>query len=71
MYPNPVKNTLTIEANSTIQKVSIYTILGQEVLTASPKINSATIQTSELNKGIYMVNTQVDGAISTTKIIKE
>ena len=71
MYPNPVKNTLTIEANSTIQKVSIYTILGQEVLTASPKRNSATIQTSELNKGIYMVNTQVDGAISTTKIIKE
>ena len=71
MYPNPVKSTLTIEANSTIQKVSIYTILGQEVLTASPKRNSATIQTSELNKGIYMVNIQVNGAISTTKIIKE
>ena len=71
MYPNPVKNTLTIEANSTIQKVSIYNVLGQEVLTASPKSNSATLQTSELNAGVYMVNTQVDGAISASKIIKE
>lgn len=71
MYPNPVKSTLTIEAKSTIQKVSIYNVLGQEVLTASPKRNSATLQTSELNKGIYMVNTQVDGAISSSKIIKE
>lgn len=71
MYPNPVKNTLTIEAKSTIQKVSIYNVLGQEVLTASPKSNSATLQTSELNRGVYMVNTQVDGAISTSKIIKE
>ena len=71
MYPNPVKNTLTIEANSTIQKVSIYNVLGQEVLTSSPKSNSATLQTSELNAGVYMVNTQVDGAISASKIIKE
>jgi len=71
MYPNPVKNTLTIEANSPIQKVSIYNVLGQEVLTASPKSNSATLQTSELNRGVYIVNTQVDGVISTSKIIKE
>jgi hypothetical protein len=30
MYPNPVSNVLTIEAN--IENVSIYNILGQEVL---------------------------------------
>jgi hypothetical protein len=30
MYPNPVSNVLTI--NSTIENVSIYNILGQEVL---------------------------------------
>lgn len=71
MFPNPVKNTLTIEANDTIQKVSVYTILGQEILNASPKSNSATIQTSYLKTGIYMVSTQVDGAISTSKFIKE
>lgn len=71
MYPNPVKNTLTIEANASINKVSIYNILGQEVLVSSPKTNATTIQTSGLQKGVYVVKTDIDGAISTSKIIKE
>ncbi|MBX9808492.1 MAG: T9SS type A sorting domain-containing protein [Flavobacteriaceae bacterium] len=71
MYPNPVKNTLTIDANSAIQRVSVYNILGQEVLKASPKINSVTLQTSELQKGVYMVTTEIDGKVSTLKVVKE
>jgi hypothetical protein len=71
MYPNPVKNTLNIDANASINKVSVYNILGQEVLTASPKSNSASLQTSALQKGVYMVRTDIDGNISTSKFIKE
>jgi len=71
MFPNPVKNTLTIEANSEIQRVSVYNILGQEVLKASPKSNSATLQTNELQKGVYMVTTEIDGKLSTSKVVKE
>jgi hypothetical protein len=71
MYPNPVKNTLTIEANGEIQRVSVYNILGQEVLKASPKSNTATLQTNELQKGVYMVTTEIDGKMSTSKVVKE
>ena len=71
MYPNPVKNTLTIEANSEIQRVSVFNILGQEVMKASPKSNTATLQTNELQKGVYMVTTEIDGKVSTSKIVKE
>lgn len=71
MYPNPMKNTLTIEANSSIQRVSIYNVLGQEVMKASPKSNSATLQTSQLQKGVYMVTTDIDGVISTSKMLKD
>lgn len=71
MYPNPMKNTLTIEANSAIQKVSVYNVLGQEVMKASPKNNSATLQTSQLQKGVYMVTTDIDGVISTSKVLKD
>jgi len=71
MYPNPVKNTLTIEANSEIQRVSVYNTLGQEVLKASPKSNTATLQTNELQKGVYMVTTEIDGNLSTSKVVKE
>ncbi|WP_310559490.1 T9SS type A sorting domain-containing protein [Flavobacterium sp.] len=71
MYPNPMKNTLTIEANSSIQRVSVYNVLGQEVMKASPKTNSTTLQTSQLQKGVYMVTTEIEGVISTSKMLKE
>jgi endoglucanase len=71
MYPNPVKNILTIEANSEIQRVSVYNILGQEVLKSSPKSNTANLQTNELQKGVYMVTTEIDGKLSTSKVVKE
>lgn len=71
MYPNPVKNNLTIEAIREIQRVSVYNVLGQEVMSISPKSNSTTLQTSALQKGAYMVRTEIDGNVSTSKIIKE
>ena len=71
MYPNPVKNTLTIDANGSINKVSVYNILGQEVMKSSPKSNSVTLQTNELKKGVYMVTTDIDGKVSTSKVVKE
>jgi hypothetical protein len=71
VYPNPVQNTVTIEANSAIQKVSVYNVLGQEVISRSPKSSSTTLQTSELQKGVYMVKTEIDGKISSSKIVKK
>lgn len=71
IYPNPTKNILTISANGEIQKVSVRNILGQEVLTSTPRSNTATLQTSALQKGVYMVTTEIDGKLSTSKVIKE
>jgi hypothetical protein len=71
MYPNPVTNYLTIEANSIIEKVVVYNILGQEVLVKSPQSNSTVIQTNELQKGVYIIKTSIDGKASVAKIIKE
>jgi len=71
MYPNPVKNSLTIEANTAIQRVSVYNVLGQEVMSSSPKSNSTTLQANELQKGVYMVKTEIDGNVSSSKIVKE
>jgi hypothetical protein len=48
MYPNPVKNNLTIEIVP-IERVSVYNILGQEVLSARPSSNTTT-QTNNLQK---------------------
>ncbi len=71
IYPNPVKNSFTISANSEIQRVSVRNILGQEVLKSSPRSNTATLQTSQLQKGVYLVTTEIDGKSTTSKIVKE
>ena len=71
LYPNPVKNTLNIEAKGSIERVAVYSILGQEVMSKSPKSNFTTLQTSGLQKGTYIVKSTIDGKTSTSKFIKE
>lgn len=71
MYPTPVTNYLTIEANSTIERVSVYNLLGQEILVKDPKSNSIILQIDELQKRVYIVKTDIDGKINRVKIIKE
>lgn len=71
MYPNPASNQLTLEANSAIQKVSIYNLIGQEVLTKTSKNNTTTIEISGLQKGVYSVKTTIDDKESASKFIKE
>lgn len=71
IYPNPASNQLTVEANETIQKVSIYNLIGQEVLTKNPKSTKTVLQINELPNGVYIVSTTIDGKDSTSKFIKE
>ncbi|MGA9637645.1 T9SS type A sorting domain-containing protein [Flavobacterium sp.] len=69
VYPNPVKNQLTINASSTIDATIIYDILGKPVLSS---VNSNSIDVSALNSGTYIVKVILDnGSSSTKKIIKE
>ncbi|MFM9826954.1 T9SS type A sorting domain-containing protein [Flavobacterium sp.] len=71
MYPNPAKNSVTIDANGSIERVSVYNILGQEVLSKKPNSNSTTLQTSGLQRGTYIVRSTIDGKTTTSKLIKE
>lgn len=70
-YPNPVTNTLNINALSVIENVSIFNLLGQEVLTSQPNNLEAQLDMSGLQSGAYFVKVTVDNAVKTVKIIKE
>ena len=71
MYPNPASDTLTIAAANAIQSVSIYSIVGQEVLTVMPSTNESVIDVSSLESGIYIVRTQSNGTVTSEKFIKK
>jgi len=68
IYPNPVTNLLRVNAASKVIGLTIYNISGQEVLRAE----KATINTSSLSRGVYIIKvSQEGGAISTKRFIKE
>ena len=71
IYLDSASNQLSIDAYGEIQKVSIYNLIGQEVLTESTKGNNTIIQTSDLQKGVYIVKITVEGKETTSKFINE
>ena len=71
MYPNPTKNTFTIDAKNNIQNVSVTNMLGQEILRSNPNNLSTSLDLSSFQNGVYIVKTTVDGNVSSSKIIKE
>jgi hypothetical protein len=71
MYPNPATTSFTIDAVAAVEKVSVYNLLGQEVISVSPNNQLVTLDISNLKVGVYVVKATVNGAISTSRIIKE
>ncbi|WP_309609582.1 T9SS type A sorting domain-containing protein [Flavobacterium sp.] len=71
IYPNPVHNSFKIINTSLIDSVSIFSILGQEVITKNVDGLTTEINTTSLANGIYFVKIISDGREKTIKIIKE
>jgi hypothetical protein len=70
-YPNPVKNTLTLNAQNTIESVRMYNVLGQEVLSATPSTVNSELDMSNLQDGAYFVKVTIADVTKTIKVIKQ
>jgi len=70
IYPNPVKDILSFQTNSQIQKVSIFNSLGSIVF-STKELNSNFVNISNLESGVYFVEVQADKGSEIIKIIKE
>ncbi|WP_126652493.1 right-handed parallel beta-helix repeat-containing protein [Chryseobacterium aureum] len=67
IYPNPVKDILTIETNDKILKVEIYTLTGQLIkITKESKVDI-----SAFLPGTYILNIVTENKIITEKLIKK
>jgi len=69
-YPNPVNNTLTLNAQQAITNVTVFNMLGQEVIRTAPNAVSKDVDMSNLQSGAYFVQVTVGSAVETVKIIK-
>jgi len=67
IYPNPVKDVLNIKTSNTVDAVSIYNMMGQEVINTS----KTQIDTSTLPSGAYIVKIQAGTQIGSYSLIKQ
>ncbi|TRX20883.1 DUF7619 domain-containing protein [Flavobacterium franklandianum] len=74
IYPNPVRNILTIvdEYKTEISSITIYNTLGQLVQTFINTANTTSaIDVSQLRAGLYFIKINSDKGSATSKFIKE
>ncbi|WP_299886210.1 fibronectin type III domain-containing protein [uncultured Lacinutrix sp.] len=69
-YPNPVNNTLILNAQTKITNVTVFNILGQEVIRNTPNRISSDIDMSHLQSGSYFVKVTVGNVTETVWVIK-
>ena len=71
LYPNPATDKITIESNSTNNKIEIYNNLGQNVYSCYSTELTSEINVSEYPTGIYFVKlSNQNGKVTSTKFIK-
>ena len=71
LYPNPVNDKLTIEAESALGTVEIYNLMGALVYSQKGCTNKVEINTSDLQSGIYFIRMTNDNASETRRFVKE
>jgi hypothetical protein len=67
IYPNPTNNYLFIEGNINPVAISIYNLLGIEVISTK---NTDKVDVSELSKGIYIIKISDGKNLTNKKFIK-
>ena len=72
VYPNPVKDKLTVSFPNDLSDVKwqLFNSLGQKILEKTISQNDNLIATSELQNGIYFYKIEAKNTIQTGKIIK-
>lgn len=69
MFPNPVKDKLTVKSAVDINKIEVYSILGEKVL--SNNLSNNTLNMESLSKGIYLLKLYQDNqVIGVKKVVK-
>lgn len=71
VYPNPVKDYLTINNVTNDTAYTIYDISGRLAGKGTVAKGNATVNLSAFTSGLYLVSLESDGKISVVKIVKE
>lgn len=67
IYPNPTSDILSIKASETIDSITVFNMLGQQVLEKTTDCN--TVDVSILDNGTYILKIKAGDLIQTEKVV--
>lgn len=71
MYPNPVLEALNIETENDIEKIEVYRIDGTLVFVKNIGAQTANIDMSNYENGVYIVRVFTESDVKTQRIVKK
>lgn len=71
IYPNPVKDILTINHADAIERIELYSSTGQLLLAEKPDNVQVLLNLERLSAGVYYAGISAGGVAKKVKIIKE
>ena len=71
MYPNPVKNWVTISSKENIKSVSVFDVQGRVLQTQITSNREVKIDLSNRSDGVYFIKIQTEKGIKVEKVIKQ
>jgi hypothetical protein len=69
--PNPTRDHVNFKANVVLDEVSIYNVLGKELIRRKLKTKESSINLANFPVGIYLLRVESDGLVQTSRIIKK
>lgn len=69
-FPNPAKDIVTFSSKNIIENITIFNLLGQEVLSKQVNSEDLSIDISNLSSGTYIAKLKNNGKIQTVKLVK-
>jgi len=72
VYPNPSSDVINVRGNETLSGVTIFNLLGQEVIRQSVNADTVQVTVSSLPQATYIMQVNaVNGGTATFKIVKQ
>ncbi len=71
VYPNPASDRLLLESQSNLDRIVLYSIIGQQVLASDNPIGPVSIDVSQLQQGLYLLSVESGNERQVIRIVIE
>ncbi len=70
VFPNPTNTSVNVISEFTIEKIEVYSMLGELISTKNTTSNEVNVELQNLASGVYTFNVFANGGMKTVRVIK-